>query len=94
MDIATTAVVVRRETKSCTLSVDALRALALTAVKNCVDPAGSGTFVDQDAAVNEDGSITVSVSMETVIPEAPPAPKPALQTTVPAAQLAIPTSIG
>lgn len=84
MDFATTTVLVKRETKTATFSVDAMRALALTAAKNGADPSGSATFVDQAATVNGDGSIAVSLSIETVQPDpapAAPAAQPGVSTT-------------
>ena len=76
MDIATKTVTVRRDTRTATVSIDGLRALALTAVKNAVDPGGSATFGAQDATVNADGSITVTLSTETVQTDHAPAPAP------------------
>ena len=77
MDIATKTVTVRRDTRTATVSIDGLRALALTAVKNAVDPDGSATFGAQDATVNANGSITVTLSTETVQAEPAPASAPA-----------------
>ena len=89
MDIATESVTVRRDKKTATVSVDGLRALALTAVKNAVDPSGNATFAAQDASVNSDGSVTVSLSIETVQPDpapdapaAPPAQTPVVLPTI------------
>ena len=76
MDIATKTVTVRRDTRTATVSIDGLRALALTAVKNAVDPDGSTTFGAQDATVNAAGSLTVTLSTETVQADLAPAPAP------------------
>lgn len=79
MNFDTTSTTVRRETKTTTFSQAAICALASTAAMNALDPDNKATFTSHAETPNADGSVTVSLVIETelVDPPAPAAPAPA-----------------
>ena len=95
MDFDTTSTTVRRDTKTTTLSQVALFALASTAAMMALDPENTKTFTSHSETANADGSITVSLVVETEVTTTDAATAPAVSPSSPATPVPqIPMGIG